>query len=273
MTKAKKVVVLGGTGMIGSLVVSALTRAGVDLVSASRRTNVNILTGEGLDAALAGADTVIDTSDVSSFDLDTLKTFFRASGEIIHAAEKKAGVRHHIMLSIFGVDQVRGNPYFDAKLMQEDMVRSSSIPYTILRSTQFYEFLPTIASGLAVSNAIRVPNALFSPIAAVDVGTALAELAHHGAINKAVSIAGPEIAQFETWMHRFLAAAEDKRRHAVTDEHATYFGGKLQRDSIAPTLPDITGSLTFENWLHTSAAAALKTDRYAHAAAAMDRHS
>lgn len=269
MVTAKKVVVLGGTGMIGSLVVSALARAGIDAVAASRRNNVNILSGEGLDAAFAGADTVIDTSDVSSFDLDTLKTFFRSAGENIFAAERKAGIRHHIMLSIFGVDQVRGNPYFDAKLMQEDMVRSSTIPYTILRSTQFYEFLPTIASGLGAGDAVRLPHALLSPVAAADVSTTLANLAHHDAMNKPVSIAGPEIAQFETWVRRFLDVIDESRR-VLTDVDATYFGGKVQGNAIAPAIPDITGALTFDDWLKSPAAAALKTNRYAHAAAALD---
>lgn len=245
MYKRNKVVVLGGTGRIGSIVVSALARAGVDVVSASRRTNVNILTGEGLDAVLAGADTVIDTSDVSSLDLDTLKTFFHTSGEIISAAEKKAGVRHHVMLSIFGVDQVHGNPYFEAKFVQENIVRASSIPYTILRSTQFYEFLPTIASGLATNNVVRLPDALFSPIAAEDVGMALADLANQEPRNKAISIAGPDIARFDAWMRRFLAVVGDRRK-VITDGEATYFGGKLHKYSIAPALPDITGSMTFE---------------------------
>jgi len=272
MIKGQKVVVLGGTGMIGSLAVSSLARAGIDVVSASRRSNVNILTGEGLDAALAGADTVIDTTDVSNFDSDTLKNFFRESGEKIFAAERKAGIRHHITLSIFGVDQVRGNPYFDAKLMQEDMVRSSTIPYTILRSTQFYEFLPTIASGLMAGDAIRLPHALFSPVAAADVGAALASLAQHDPVNAAVSIAGPEVAPFEAWVRRFLAVIEDTRR-VVTDDAATYFGGKLERYSIAPAIPDMKGASTFDDWMTSPAAKALKTDRYAHAAAAMDRHA
>ncbi len=269
MTEMRKVVVLGGSGMIGSLVVAALASAGVEVVSASRRTKVNILTGEGLDEALAGADTVIDTSDVPNFDLDTLKTFFRTSGEKIFAAERRAGIRHHIMLSIFGVDQVRGNPYFDAKLMQEDMVRASYVPYTILRSTQFYEFLPTIASGLTVDNVIRLPNALFSPVAAADVATTLANLAHHDPIDNAASLAGPEIAQFAAWLQRFLMVTGDRRR-VVTDEKATYFGGRVQRHSIAPAFSDFTGTATFDKWLGTPAATALTTDRYAHAVTAME---
>ena len=272
MTKYHKAVVFGGSGMIGSKVVAGLKAAGLDVLSASRRTGVNTVTGEGLAQALAGADIVVDASDVPSYDLDTLGAFFRTSGANIFAAARAAGVRHHVTLSIVGVDVVRGNPYFDAKLTQEEAVRASGVPYTIARATQFYEFLPTIASGLARDGVARLPGACFRPLAAGDVAAALVTIALGAARNDAVTIAGPEIATFDAWLQRFFNLTGDTRT-AVTDPDATYFGGRLQANSIAPASPDFVGPTTLENWMTSPAAAiALADDRHADAAKMIDQH-
>ncbi|SEL11475.1 Uncharacterized conserved protein YbjT, contains NAD(P)-binding and DUF2867 domains [Pseudoxanthomonas sp. GM95] len=266
-----KVVVLGGGGLIGTRVVSALQAAGAQVIAASRRTGVNILTGEGLETALTGADVVIDTSDVPSFDPSSLASFFGDAAKHVYQAERAAGVRHHICLSIVGVDRVRGNPYFDAKLGQEDLVRASGVPYTIARATQFFEFMPTLATGFTKGLITHLPNAQFQPIAADDVAKALASIAlndpHHGA----VTIAGKEHAPFESWFARLFTATRDPRR-AIADVEATYFGGPLQDDSIIAAHPDYTGHLGFDDWILTeSAQHALNHDRHADAVSEIKR--
>jgi uncharacterized protein YbjT (DUF2867 family) len=271
MSLNQKVVVLGGSGLIGSRVVSELRMAGVQVLAASRRTGVNTVTGEGLAEAFAGADVVIDTSDVPSFDPQSLASFFRDSAQRVFQAERAAGVRHHICLSIVGVDQVRGNPYFDAKLGQEDLVRASGMPYTIARATQFFEFMPTLAAGFTKGLIAYLPSAHFQPIAADDVAMALASIALRPPHNGAVTIAGNERATFEAWFQRLFASTRDPRR-AVSDIDATYFGGPLEEESITAAHPDYTGRLRFEDWIQTEAAQhALNHDRHAEAVSQIKR--
>lgn len=265
MSAYKKAVVFGGSGLIGAKVVTRLKEAGLEVIAASRRTHVDTTTGQGLMEALQGADVVVDVSDVPTFDPETLKTFFRASAEHIYAAELAAGVKHHVTLSIVGVDGVRGNPYFDAKLGQEELARASGVPFTIARATQFFEFLPTIAAGFTKGETTGLPDALFRPIAADDVATALADIALAPPRNNAVSIAGLESASFEHWFKRFFDLTQDPRQ-AETDQAATYFGARLQPCSIVPTAPDYIGAMCLEHWVTSpSARSALSGDRYAHA--------
>lgn len=271
MSGYKKAVVFGGNGMIGAKVVTRLKEAGLEVIAASRRTHVDITTGRGLVEILQGADVVVDASDVPSFDPETLKTFFRAAGEHIYAAELAAGVKHHVTLSIVGVDDVRGNPYFDAKLGQEEMARASGVPFTLARATQFFEFLPTIAAGFTKGATTGLPDALFRPIAADDVATALAAIALAPPVNAAVSIAGLEAASFERWFKRFFDLVQDPRQ-AETDPAATYFGARLQPCSIVPAAPDYIGAMCLEHWVTSpSARMALSDDRHAHATAQISK--
>jgi uncharacterized protein YbjT (DUF2867 family) len=273
MSDYKKAVVFGGSGMIGSKVVEYLKAAGLEVVAASRRTGVDTLTGAGLSEVLAGVDIVVDTSDVPKFDVETLQTFFRKSGENIFAAEAKAGVKHHVTLSIVGVDRVRGNPYFDAKLSQEEMVSAGGVPFTIGRATQFFEFMPTIAGGFTNGDVTALPDALFRPVAADDVAKALAEIALAGPKNGAVSITGPEVMSFADWFKRLFARLGDARK-AISDATATYFGGVVAEGSIVPEHPEYVGATTFDTWFDTPAAKhALGADRYAHADMAIEKHS
>jgi uncharacterized protein YbjT (DUF2867 family) len=263
MTDFSKAVVLGGSGLIGSRVVERLRAAGFQVLAASRRTGVNALTGEGLHRAFADVDVVIDTSDVHSFDQETLHNFFTVAGENVALAEAAAGVKHHVTLSIVGVDRIHGNPYYTAKLAQEEAAQRSGVPYTIARSTQFYEFFPTIAGGFTKGSVVGLPNALLQPVAADDVAKALAEIAIAPAKNGPAFIAGPERAPFEEWLRRVFKLSGDTRSVEV-DLAATWFGAPLETDSIVPARPDYIGHLTLEKWFETAGAKqALLGDRYA----------
>ncbi|MCM2458155.1 NAD(P)H-binding protein [Rhizobium sp. CG4] len=270
MSKITRAVVLGGSGMIGSLVVQRLKSFGVEVAAASRRSGVDTVTGEGLDAVLSGADIVIDTSDVHSFDEITLREFFLVSGENVAKAERKAGVRHHVTLSIVGVENLLGNPYYKAKFAQENLARSSGVPFTIVQSTQFFEFLPTIAGGFTKGALVRPPDAMLQPIAADNVGGIIAELALGQPSNRTVQIAGPERAGISLWLERAFAVTNDTR-NVVVDANATWFGAPLQKLSLVPVRSDRTGASSFDEWSKTrDAQRILGLDRYKNAAADLE---
>jgi uncharacterized protein YbjT (DUF2867 family) len=271
MSKFSKVVVLGGSGMIGARVVERLKALEIDVVAASRRTGVNTMTGEGLSQAFSGADVVVDASDVHSFDEATLRDFFILSGNNVAAAEKEAGVKHHVTLSIVGVDHLPGNPYYAAKARQELVAQSSGTPFTIVRSTQFFEFLPTIAGGFAKQDSVNPPDALLQPIAADDVGGILAKIALQQPENAMVQIAGPERDAIADWLRRAFSVTGD-RRTVTADKTATWFGAPLEQKSLIPAHPNRMGTMFFDRWsTTTSARLALGGNRYASAAAELER--
>lgn len=271
MSEFSKVVVLGGSGMIGARVVERLKGLDVEVVAASRRTGVNTTTGEGLLQALSGANVVVDASDVHSFDEETLRDFFVVSGRNVAKAEIEAGVKHHVTLSIVGVDHLPGNPYYAAKARQEQVARSSGTPFTIVRSTQFFEFLPTISGGFAKQNSVNPPDALLQPIAADDVGGILAEIALEKPRNAVVQIAGPERDAIAHWLRRAFSVTNDTRVISA-DRTATWFGAPLEQQSLVPTHPDRMGTMFFDHWSTTpSARLALGGNRYASASAELER--
>jgi len=263
MINYKKAVVYGGGGLIGSKVVDLLRKTGIDVVPASRRTHVNIFTGEGLEAALKGADLTIDVSDVPSLDEQTLKTFFRTSGDHIFKAERDAGVRHHVLLSIVGVNVIHGNPYYEAKRVQEKILFSSGVPYTLVRATQFFEFMPMLAAAYSKDGIARFPDAMFQPASADDVAAFLAQSALGRPTNDAVFVAGPERSSFADTFARFFELSNDARR-AVTDASSTFFGANLGSTSIVPEHVDHWGTIRLADWVGSAAGnAAFASEKYA----------
>ncbi|MBP2301825.1 SDR family oxidoreductase [Azospirillum picis] len=250
-----KIVVIGGTGLIGSKLVAILTAGGHQAVAASPSTGVNSITGEGLAAALAGADVVVDVSNPPSFDGAVVSDFFRTSGRHLVAAGTQAGIRHHVVLSIVNTDRMPDNGYFRAKVEQETLIARSGIPYTIVRATQFLEFLGTIAATHADGDTVRLADGLFQPIAADDVAAILAETALGAPHNGVIDIAGPERAPFAAIIGRYLAAVGDGRQ-AVADPAARYFGGHVGEQSLVPTGEARLGHTGLDDWLRHSPAKA-----------------
>ena len=228
-----KIVVIGGTGLIGSKTVAILRQAGHEVVAASPNSGVNTITGEGLEKAVAGAEVVIDLANSPSFEDKAVLEFFQTSGRNLHAAEAAAGVRHHVALSIVGTDRTPDNGYFRAKVAQEKLIEASGIPYTIIRSTQFLEFLKGIADSSMDGDKVRVSPGLFQPIAADDVAAMVADVALAPPRNGIVEIAGPERAPFNEIVARYLKAVGDPR-DVVRDPEARYFGGRVEEHSLVP---------------------------------------
>jgi uncharacterized protein YbjT (DUF2867 family) len=228
-----KIVVIGGTGLIGSKIVTILREGGHEVVAASPKGGVNTVTGEGLKEAMAGAGVVIDVSNAPSVDRDMVSEFFETSGRNLVAAETAASVRHHVALSIVGADRVPGQDYYRAKVAQEKLIEAFGIPYTIIRSTQFLEFLGTIADAGTDGNVVRLAPGLLQPIAADDVAAFVAEVACANPRNGIVEIAGPERAPFDVIVARYLKAFGDPRA-VVKDPEARYFGGQLEEKSLVP---------------------------------------
>ena len=249
-----KIVVIGGTGLIGSKVVEKLRQRGHEVLAAAPNTGVNTITGEGLKAATAGAQVVIDLANSPSFEDRAVLEFFETSGRNLLAAEAAAGVRHHIALSIVGIDR-SDNGYFRAKLAQEKLVKASGIPYTIVRSTQFLEFLDGIADSSTDGNIVRLSPGLFQPIAADDVAAIVADVALGAPRNGIVEIAGPERAPFNEIIARYLKAVGDPRE-VVSDPEARYFGGRVEEHSLVPLGEARLGRIRLDEWLRRSQARA-----------------
>jgi uncharacterized protein YbjT (DUF2867 family) len=249
-----KIVVIGGTGLIGSKTVAILRQGGHEVVAASPNTGVNTITGEGLKAAMAGTQVVIDLANSPSFEDKAVLEFFETSGRNLLAAEAAAGVRHHVALSIVGTDR-SDNGYFRAKVAQEKLIKASGIPYTIIRSTQFMEFLRGIADSGTDGNKVRMASGLFQPIASDDVAASVADVALAPPRNGIVEIAGPERAPFNEYVARYLKAVGDPRE-VVRDPEARYFGGRVEEHSLVPLGEARLGRIGFDEWLRRSRAAA-----------------
>jgi uncharacterized protein YbjT (DUF2867 family) len=249
-----KIVVIGGTGLIGSKTVAILRQGGHEVVAASPNTGVNTITGAGLKEAMAGTQVVIDLANSPSFEDKAVLEFFETSGRNLLAAEATANVRHHVALSIVAIDRT-DNGYFRAKIAQEKLIKTSGIPYTIVRSTQFLEFLRGIADLSADGNIVRLPPVLFQPIAADDVAANVADVALAPPRNGIVEIAGPERAPFNEIVARYLKAVGDPR-DVVSDLEARYFGGRVEERSLVPLGEARLGRIGFDEWLRRSQAAA-----------------
>jgi uncharacterized protein YbjT (DUF2867 family) len=248
-----KIVVIGGTGLIGSKTVAILRRGSHEVVAASPKSGVNTVTGEGLKEAIAGAQVVIDLSNAPSFDANAVLEFFETSGRNLLAAEAAvaAGVRHHVALSIVGTDLVPDQGYYRAKVAQEKLIEASDIPYTIVRSTQFMEFLGGIADASTDGSVVRLPLGLLQPVAADDVAAFVTEVALANPRNGIVEIAGPERAPFNEIVARYLKSVADPRE-VVQDSEARYFGGRLEENSLVPLGDTRLGRLNLEEWLRLS---------------------
>src|SRR3979411_3335656 len=249
-----KIVVIGGTGLIGSKTVAILGRGGHEVVAASPQSGINSITGEGLKEAMAGAQVVIDLANSPSFEDKAVRVFFETPGRNLLAAEAGAGVRHHVALSIVGTDR-SDNGYFRAKVAQEKLIEASGIPYTIIRSTQFLEFLRGIADSSADGNVVRLPPVLFQPIAADDVAAIVADVALAAPRNGLVEIAGPERAPFKEIVARYLKAVGDPR-DVVRDPEARYWGGRVEEHSLVPLGEARLGRIGFDEKIKSSHAAA-----------------
>jgi uncharacterized protein YbjT (DUF2867 family) len=250
-----KIVVIGGTGLIGSKAVPILRKGGHEVVAASPNTGVNTITGEGLKEAMAGTQVVIDLANSPSFEDKAVLDFFENSGRNVHAAEAAAGVRHHVALSIVGTDRTPDNGYFRAKVAPEKLIEASGIPYTIIRSTQFLEFLRAIADSSARGSRVALSPGLFQPIAADDVAVIVADVSLAAPRNAIVEIAGPERAPFNEIVARYLKAVGDPRE-VVCDPEARYWGGRVDELSLVPLGEARLGCISLEEWLRRSQAKA-----------------
>ena len=245
-----KIVVIGGTGLIGSKTVAILRQGGHEVVAASPKSGVNSITGEGLKEAMAGAQVVIDLTNSPSFEDGAVLEFFETSGRNLVPAEAAAGVRHHVALSIVAIDRT-DNGYFRAKVAQEKLIEAAGIPYTIIRATQFMEFLRGIADSAADGKTVRLPPVLFQPIAADDVAANVAEVALAAPRNGIVEIAGPERAPFNEIVAKYLKAVGDPRQ-VVRDPEARYWGGPVEERSLVPLAEARLGRIGLDEWLRRS---------------------
>ncbi|GGT33307.1 SDR family oxidoreductase [Streptomyces chromofuscus] len=243
-----KVVVIGGTGLIGSKVVGKLREHGHEAVPAAPNTGVNTLTGEGLSDVLKGASVVVDVSNSPSFEPDAVMEFFRTSTTNLLAAEAEAGVTHHVALSIVGTDRLEKNGYFRAKLAQEELIKGSGIAYSLVHATQFFEFVKGIADSMTEGDTVRVPAAKIQPIYSDDVATAVARTAVGEPLNGVVEIAGPDVFDFKEFIDKGLAPESDPRA-VVADPHAQYFGSELEETSLLPGPDAHIGGTSYDEWL------------------------
>lgn len=248
MSTSKKVVVIGGTGLIGSKAVRLLQDGGHEAIVGSSRQGINAYTGEGLASALVGADAVIDVSNMLSFDEVVIRDFFQSSSRNLTTAEKVAGVRHHVVLSIVGTDGLVANPYMGGKQAQEEAVRASGQNYTIIRATQFYEFMETLVDAYAVDGTVKVPAIDFQPIAADDVAAVLVKVALGEPKNRTLDLAGPDRAPFEVLTKSYLKSKGDTRP-VSSDPVLGYFGASVQTSSLVPRGDTLKGTTTLTQWL------------------------
>jgi uncharacterized protein YbjT (DUF2867 family) len=243
-----KFVVIGGSGLIGSRVVTLLREAGHEALAASPRSGVNAVTGEGLSQALAGADVVVDVANAPSWEPQAVLDFFRTSSRNLGKAEAEAGVRHHVALSIVGCERTPDNAYFVAKVAQEEAVKATGVPYSIVRATQFMEFIGGIADFGTVDGTVRLGEGLFQPIAAEDVAALLTQVALGTPLNGTVDIAGPDRAPFAEIVARYLKSTGDARP-VVTDREARYYGGIVEEQSLVPLGDARIGRVSLDQWL------------------------
>jgi uncharacterized protein YbjT (DUF2867 family) len=242
-----KIVVIGGTGLIGSKLVTKLGEHGHEVVAAAPNTGVNTLTGEGLADALAGTSVVIDVSNSPSFEDSAVMGFFETSTRNLLAAEAAAGVAHHVALSIVGTERLPESGYFRAKVAQEQLIEKSSIPYSIVHATQFFEFVPGIADASTVDGTVRLPRVWFQPIAGDDVAKAVGRISIGSPLNGRVEVAGPERYRMDEFFREALAARHDPRE-VVTDPHARYFGAELSEGSLVPVGDAILAETRYSDW-------------------------
>lgn len=243
-----KVVVIGGTGLIGSKVVACLREEDNEAVAASPESGVNTLSGEGLPQALEGAEVVIDVSNSPSFEDEAVMEFFTTSTTNLLAAEAVAGVRHHVALSIVGVERPTESGYFRAKVAQEQLISDSSIPFSIVHATQFFEFAARIADEATDGDTVRLPHVLFQPMAADDVAAAVCEISQRAPADAVIEVAGPEPFRFDEFIQQALTAKGDPRT-VVADPKARYFGTELEERSLVPTNAVHLGEIRFNDWL------------------------
>jgi uncharacterized protein YbjT (DUF2867 family) len=243
-----KIVVIGGTGLIGSKVVTKLGERGFEVVAASPNSGVNTLTGEGLSEVLEGASVVVDVSNSPSWEDAAVLNFFETSTRNLLAYEAAAGVGHHVALSVVGTERLLESGYFRAKIAQENLIKSSSIPYSIVRATQFFEFVKGIADISTVDNKVRLPHAVIQPMAADDVASAVGRIATGAPVNGTVEIAGPEKFRLDELVRRGLAARNDPRE-VVADPQARYSGAELSENTLVPGAGAQLGERRFEDWL------------------------
>src|ERR1700730_15966277 len=250
-----KIVVIGGTGLIGTKVVNNLRARGHDVVAASPSSGVNTLTGEGLAEVLKGAQVVVDLANAPQWDDQAVLEFFETAGRNLLAAEATAGVKHHVALSIVGADRSPDSGYLRAKVAQENLITASKIPFTIVRSTQFFEFVKGIAQSASEGQTARLSPGMMQPIAADDVAAALTDVALAEPVNGTIEIAGPEPIRMDEFVRRFLSATGDTRK-VTTDVHARYFGAELNDQSLVPepgSNPRL-GPTHYNDWLKRSTA-------------------
>jgi uncharacterized protein YbjT (DUF2867 family) len=245
-----KIVIIGGTGLIGTKLASRLREKGHDVLQGSPSTGINAITGEGLDRALTDAEIVVDVANSPSFEDRAVLAFFDTSSRNLLAAEATAKVRHHVALSVVGTDRLPQCGYFRAKLAQENLIRRSAIPYTILRATQFFEFVGSIVETSSDSQIARLSPALFQPVASDDVAATLAEVTLADPINGMIELAGPERLSLDEFGRKYLVATKDPRK-VVADIHARYFGAELDDRSLTPGEHPRLGAIHFEDWLTT----------------------
>ena len=243
-----RIVVIGGTGHVGSRVVAKLVEHGHDAVAASRKTGVDTITGEGLAQALEGADVVVDTTQAPSYAPDAVMEFFTTSTANQLAAEKAAGVKHHVALTVVGTNRPQDISYFHGKAAQEKLIEESGVPYTLVHATQFFEFAPAIVFTSTDGDGIRVADSLIQPVASEEVATAIGRAAAGEPVNGSIEVAGPESFPIEDFIRRTVAASGDERSVTARPE-APYFGAKIERDTLLPREGYQAGSTTLDEWL------------------------
>ena len=247
-----KIVVVGGTGLIGSKLVTKLIEQGHEAVAASPSRGVNTITGEGVAAAMEGASIVVDVSNSPSFEYGAALEFFQTSTRNLQAAETAAGVGHHVALSVVGTDRLAESGYFRAKIAQEALIKASSIPYSIVHATQFFEFIKSIADAATDGNTIRLAPVLFQPVASDDVVMAVGRTAVGGPVNRVIEVGGPEQFRFDGLIRQFLSSRNDPRK-VVADPEALYFGAVLAERTLVPEDDAMLGETRFDDWLSQSA--------------------
>ena len=252
-----KIVVIGGTGLIGKRVVKNLHQRGLEVVAASPSSGVNTVTGEGLSQALAGAEVVVDVANAPSWEDKAVLAFFETSGRNLLAAEAAAGIGHHVALSVVGTDRLLASGYFRAKMAQENLIKASGIPYTIVRATQFFEFVGGIAQSATEGQTVRLPPALMQPIAADDVAAVVADVAVGKPLNGMFDLAGPEPIRQDDLVRQFLTATGDARK-VITDPKALYFGLEVNDQSLTPGDNPRIGPTRFTDWLQGEKSETLK---------------